>query len=123
MPYYPTDNFQCWIRSCIEERFDGLDDDEKLDYIERVTDYGGLKVECQDMIEMMVDMRAWNNNMGLMPFVSALMNTIDFEVLLEEVSDDMEEEKKTLIDVCMKCDTEHEGNWCPEAKIECTDGE
>jgi hypothetical protein len=95
MPYYSTDNFQCWIRACIEERFDDLEDDEKLDYIERVTDRDGLREECQDMIESVVDMRGWNNKMGTMPFVSALMNTIDFEVLLQEVSDDMEEEKKS----------------------------
>ena len=84
--YYMNDNIQCWIRAVITEKYESFDkDDEKTEYAERVSDYGGIRAEAQDAIETIVDMRAWNKASGTMPFVSAIMNTIDWEELLDDV--------------------------------------
>ena len=94
-PYYENDNIQCWIRAVITEKYESFvdgNDDEKDEYAKRISDYGGIRAEAQDAIEMMVDMRAWTKSTGTMPFVSAIMNTIDWEELLDDVAKDIEAE-------------------------------
>lgn len=92
MPYYPTDNLQCWLRAAIEERCDCLEDTEQPEYIKLVSSHSGLRQECQDIIEMMIDATSnWKDkDAPVNPFIRALMNTIDFHDLLEDVKNDME---------------------------------
>ena len=80
--FYENDNIQCWIRAVITEKYESFDeDDEKAEYAERVSDYGGIRAEVEDVIEMMVD---------TMSFINAIMNTIDWEELLDDVAKDIE---------------------------------
>jgi len=92
MPYYDTDNLQCWIRSCIEERYECLEDEDQPDYAKLVSSRSGLRQECQDIIEVTIDdTSVWKDkDAPVNPFIRALMNTIDFDDLLEDVKNDME---------------------------------
>ena len=111
--YYANDNLQCWFRACIDEHYGSLESDaDRLYYIHSLSSMEGLREFCDETVELIVDKR------GNKSFVEALMNSVDWDALFNDMTNDMEEEKKALLDekVCMKCNTEHEGNWCPEAE-------
>jgi hypothetical protein len=106
-PYYSSDNLQCWFRALIEEQFECLESNEdRLYYIERLSTIQGLKEFCDETIEDIVDKK------GSGKFAEALMNSVDWDELLDDVTNDMEEEKKALLDeeesekksVCEFCD-------------------
>ena len=85
MAYRVTDNIQSWIRSAIDDQYNSLDDDEKLEHTERVTDYDGLRQECEDIFNRLIDQYASDI------FMVAIMNTIDFKKLLEDIEEDIKE--------------------------------
>lgn len=91
--YYATNDLQCWFRACIDDYFVSLESKEdRLYYIERLSTMEGLREFCDETVEDIVDKR------GNKSFVQALMNSVDWEELFDDVSNDIEEEKKTLID-------------------------
>lgn len=107
-PFYG--NLQNWFRGCIDDHFGSLEkDDEKLQYIQSLSSMKGLREFCDETVDLIAD--TWNNK----SFVEALMNSVDWDELFDEVSDDMEEEKKALLDkgVCVdSCECENNSdNW------------
>lgn len=75
----------------IEESLDVYDtDEEKLAYIDIVTSLEGLKETCEEAIERQLDTTGYN------AFMHALMNTIDWQELLDDVTNDMEGEKDMI---------------------------
>ena len=76
----------------IEEQFENCETKEdKLAYIDGVTTLETLKDTCEEAFEMHLQLVK-----GYNPFMHALMNTIDWQELLVDVSNDMEVEKKAL---------------------------
>lgn len=100
-PYYSNSNLQCWFRSLIEEQFECLESNEdRLYYIERLSTIEGLKEFCDEIVDDIVD------KTGNKTFAEALMNSVDWDELLDDVTNDMEEEKKALLDE--EADTQEE---------------
>jgi hypothetical protein len=83
--FYATDDLQSWIHCCIEERYD----DSDSEYLQLVTeDIKSLKDACRDMLEMA--------GIELGTLMDALMNTIDFENLLENLKNQYEDDLAKL---------------------------
>lgn len=92
-PFYYTDNLQTWLRVVIDESLESYEtNEEKLAYIEIVTNINSLKQTCEEAIE--TQLQATNG--GCDPFMQALMNTIDWEEMLDDVTNDMEGEKDAI---------------------------
>lgn len=103
--YYATNDLQCWFRACIDDHFVSLEsNDDRAYFFERLSTMEGLREFCDESVEDIVDKR------GNKSFVEALMNSVDWEELFNDVSNDMEEEKKAMID-------ENDESWEKEQKF------
>lgn len=121
MPQSNSD-LQSWFRVCIDNYYDSLkSDDDKLYYIHSLLSMEGLREFCDETLELIVDKE------GNKSFVEALMNSVDWDALFDDVTNDMEEEKKALMDerVCVdSCECENNSdNWnhCAECSHKCCD--
>lgn len=96
--YYLAQNIQCWVRAMIEEQFESYNTKkEQLAYIDKVSTLNGLKDVAEEAIylQLRVD---WITTRYDNQFLEAVLNTIDWQQLHVDVSNDMEEEKKALDD-------------------------
>jgi len=76
----------------IEESLESYEtNEEKLAYIEIVTSLEGLKNTCKEAFETQLQAST-----GCDPFMQALMNTIDWEGLFDDVAYDMDCEKDAI---------------------------
>jgi hypothetical protein len=84
--FYCTDDLQTWMHVCIEERYN----DEDSEYLLLVTaDMRSLKDACQEhLITAGIDLES--------TLMTALMNTIDFENLMENLQNQYEDELEKL---------------------------
>jgi hypothetical protein len=94
--FYATDDFQCWIHACIEEHFQSLfEDGDSSEFILHLTkDVKSLRGECQELLTLAgIDAES--------TLMTALLNTIDYEDLLDDLQkqfeDELDEMKKRVL--------------------------
>ena len=83
--YYETDDLTCWFGVCFIEEYEALDEDERKEW--RETHLGSIKV-LREMAEKYLEMVVSDTSS---PFASAVMNTVDWEEVLDCVKKTIDE--------------------------------
>jgi hypothetical protein len=89
--FYATDDLQSWIHACNEEQFQSLfeDGDSSAFILQLTKDVKSLRGECQELLRLTgVDVES--------TLMTALLNTIDYENLLENLQNQFEDELSEL---------------------------
>ena len=89
--FYATDDLQAWITACIYEKFEAeFEDGDASEFILRLTkSVSSLKDECQELLTLSgLDMES--------TLMTAMLNTIDYKNLTENLQNQFEEELDEL---------------------------
>jgi hypothetical protein len=87
--YYDNQNIQCWLRACLEERYESYCAEEKQIFNDDVLlNIQSLKEECAEIIKECLEFRDH-------PLLfTAIMNSVDdWAELYDDVKNDVEAEK------------------------------
>lgn len=90
MPIFTErDDIQCWIRVTVVEQYEAYDDKEYKDTLkaEVLKDASALDEYVNDEL-MPLEFPDWDNKRGI---CAAIMNTVDWDELLEDIKSDIEE--------------------------------
>jgi hypothetical protein len=89
--FYENDSLQCWIHSCISEKYDSMTEDgEGAEYLLRVTEsYENLEDEACEFLSL--DQLGCESSL-----FRAILNTIDFPDLLKSLKEQYEDELEDL---------------------------
>jgi len=85
--FYETDNLQCWIHSCISEKYETLSNDgEGSEYLLRVTEsVCALEEETEEFLQL--EYVGFESSL-----FRAIINSIDFPDLRESLKEQYEDE-------------------------------
>lgn len=88
--FYETDSIQCWIHSCISEKYDSLEDGDSSEYLLRITEcVKNLEQEAEEFLQL--DYVGFESSL-----FRAVLNTIDFPELLVSLKEQYEDELAEL---------------------------
>ena len=89
--FYETDSIQCWIHSCIQEKFEAkFEDQESAEYLLHITEsIKNLEEEAGEFLHL--EYVGFESSL-----FRAILNTIDFPDLLQSLKEQYEEELAEL---------------------------
>jgi hypothetical protein len=95
--YHITDNFHCWVRATIEEQYNTYDEREykRIFKTEVLTSPDALKDYVNDNIMPMV-FPNWSGEL----VCQAIMNSIDWDELLDDLRKDFDDSDSECITDC-----------------------
>lgn len=82
--FYETDSIYTWMRVCVVEHWEALDKEEAKEYKKRISTVADLKEACEEFLIM--------SGITSSTLMDAIMNTIDWGELLEDVLKDIDDE-------------------------------